>query len=321
MAAARAQIESGPKAPAVFPHEQEGYEPPEPDPEAMREIQRRVDAIPPIDDDKAWGSESWVSSALEVAEPVLIHMPGVKELPVEWLWERRIPRAAVVILDGHPGTGKSTIALDLAAHVSKGQRMPDGARGISGNTLIMSAEDTLERPIKARLEAAGADMAHIWGLDGVITRDNPFGRPLTFPEDNAVLHRSILNVGADLAIIDPISAFVSATINTGIDADVRRAISPLARTAGETGATILLVRHLRKPDRKAPSKPSMMDGGGSLGGFGGARSILQAVMDEEDTTQRALWHVKSNYGPLARVLDYAIERVEGSYVGRIAWMP
>ena len=127
VAAARAQIESGPKAPAVFPHEQEGYGPPEPDPEAMREIQRRVDAIPPIDDDKAWGSESWVSSALEVAEPVLIHMPGVKELPVEWLWERRIPRAAVVILDGHPGTGKSTIALDLAARVSKGQRMPDGA--------------------------------------------------------------------------------------------------------------------------------------------------------------------------------------------------
>ena len=46
---------------------------------------------------------------------------------VGWLWEGRIPRGKLTIVEGDPGTGKSAMIMDLAARVSAGQAMPDGS--------------------------------------------------------------------------------------------------------------------------------------------------------------------------------------------------
>jgi hypothetical protein len=48
----------------------------------------------------------------------------VVEESVEWLWEGRIPLAKLTVIDGDPGTGKSAVTIDLAAHVSTGREMP-----------------------------------------------------------------------------------------------------------------------------------------------------------------------------------------------------
>src|SRR5262249_41348483 len=44
---------------------------------------------------------------------------------VPWLWPGWIPRGTVTVLDGDPGLGKSTIAVSLAARVSRGLALPD----------------------------------------------------------------------------------------------------------------------------------------------------------------------------------------------------
>ena len=290
------------------------------DPDAA--VAAAVARVPDIRDDAAWGSDSWVGSPAPVDEPLLVGLPDVVEEPVEWLWEERIPLGALTILDGHPGTGKSTITMDLAARVSLGRRMPDGSKGIQGATILLSAEDMLARPIKSRLEAAEADLSRIFGLEGVVDQLNPLGRLLSLPRDTRIIHRAILNVNARLVIIDPFFSYLDGEINTGIDAEVRKAMMPLTRVAAETGCAMVLVRHLRKPDKKGDGKPNLFEGGGSLGGLiGAARSGLGVMRDPENEFLCTLHQTKSNWGAWRRPIDYSIEGLARGDVGRIVWHP
>ena len=45
--------------------------------------------------------------------------------PVEWLWPDQIPIGKVTLLVGDPGSGKSLVALDIAARVSRAAPWPD----------------------------------------------------------------------------------------------------------------------------------------------------------------------------------------------------
>src|SRR5215470_4760193 len=60
------------------------------------------------------------------AEPVVCRLADVEPEDVSWLWENRIARKAVTIIDGDPGVLKSTITVDLTARVSRGWAMPPG---------------------------------------------------------------------------------------------------------------------------------------------------------------------------------------------------
>lgn len=293
------------------------------DPElAKKLVADAVWRVPDVQDDDAWASERWVGVPHALDEPIIVGLGAVEPEPVEWLWEERIPLGALTVLDGHPGTGKSTITMDLAARLSRGRRMPDGSRGQLGSTLLLSAEDMLARPIRARLEAAEADLDRVHGLEGVTDPQHPMGRLLSLPTDTRVLHRAILNTGAMLCVIDPFFSYLDGEINTGIDAEVRRAMMPLTVVARDTGCAFILVRHLRKPDSRSKDRtPSLFDGGGSLGGIiGAARSGLAAVFDEEARIS-TLHQTKSNWGAFVRPIDYEIEGLAPRGVGRIRWMP
>jgi len=65
----------------------------------------------------------------------------IKPKPIQWLWLNHIPLGKVTILAGNMGDGKSTIALDIAARVSTGKKMPDGSVGCRGKVKILSSED------------------------------------------------------------------------------------------------------------------------------------------------------------------------------------
>ena len=57
----------------------------------------------------------------------VVHWTRISDVapkPVEWLWEGRVPCGKVTLLDGEPGSGKSLLAIDLAARVSRGLSMP-----------------------------------------------------------------------------------------------------------------------------------------------------------------------------------------------------
>ncbi len=64
------------------------------------------------------------ASAGPVAEAVVVTAEKVQAEHVRWLWRGRIPLGKLTVLDGDPGLGKSTLALDIAARVSSGRAMP-----------------------------------------------------------------------------------------------------------------------------------------------------------------------------------------------------
>jgi len=53
----------------------------------------------------------------------------VDEKAVRWLWPGRVPLGKVTLIVGDPGRGKSLLALDMAARVTRGAAWPDQAVG------------------------------------------------------------------------------------------------------------------------------------------------------------------------------------------------
>jgi len=62
----------------------------------------------------------------------------VESQQVDWLWHRRIPLGKITILDGDPGMGKSLLSIFIAACVSTGQPMPDGAPAKQGKVILIA---------------------------------------------------------------------------------------------------------------------------------------------------------------------------------------
>jgi hypothetical protein len=178
---------------------------------------------------------------------------AVQPKSVRWLWPGWLPEGVLVVLDRDPGVGKSTLTIDLAARLSRGE-----LAGRPVTTILINGEDTHENTVRPRLGRAGAD------LDRVVLWK--FDEPPSLPRDIDKLREAIREHGAGLLVIDPLSAFLGREASAVGDQTVRRALMPLIHLAAETGCTILIVRHLRKQNGRA-----LYRGLGSIGIVGAAR--------------------------------------------------
>ncbi len=248
-------------------------------------------------------------------EPVLVLASEVRPTRVQWLWESRIPRGKVTLVEGDPGEGKSTSMLDIAARVSTGAPMPDGSPGVEGDVVIMSAEDGEADTIVPRLIAAGANLKRIAILRGVRRAGTPEAL-LSLPADIEALEDAITRTNAKLVIIDPLMVFLGGHVNSWKDQDVRRALAPLAALAEKTGAAIVVIRHLTK----GSGGLAVHRGGGSIGIIGAARSALLVARDPDDDSEqrRILAPVKCNLGREPPSLMFTLETAENG-AARIRW--
>jgi len=71
----------------------------------------------------------------------LLPASGIKPEPISWLWRDWLARGKMHIIAGQPGTGKTTVAMKMAATVSAGSHWPEGTRATKGNVIIWSGED------------------------------------------------------------------------------------------------------------------------------------------------------------------------------------
>ncbi|HOJ20972.1 MAG TPA: AAA family ATPase [Armatimonadota bacterium] len=142
---------------------------------------------------------------------VVRRLADVQPEAVMWLWPGWLPRGKLALLDGDPGLGKSLITLDLAARVSRGASMPDGAGGGEpAGVVILTAEDDLSDTVRPRLDAAGADVSKIAALAAVRRRTEGGAEVLETPTlmDLEALRQAIASVSAALVIIDPLMAYL-----------------------------------------------------------------------------------------------------------------
>jgi AAA domain-containing protein len=259
------------------------------------------------------GRRSPSGNAAHHVTAVSVTLSTVTAKPVSWLWPGRIPLGKVTMLDGDPGLGKSTLALDVAARVTTARRFPDGAPGVAGGVVLLTAEDGLADTVRPRLDAMAGDPSRVVALTAVADEDGQIN-PITLPDHIPALRTAIEQVRARLVIIDPYVAYLASYVNSRIDHDIRRTLAPLTGLAEETGAALLLIRHLNK----ASGGPALYRGGGSIGLIAAVRSGLLVAEDPDDPTRRVLAVVKANLAPRAPSLAY---RLESATIGvaRIVW--
>ena len=214
--------------------------------------------------------------AVPFAAARTVPVPGVlasdvKPEKVRWLWPNHIPLGKLTIFDGDPDEGKSTVTLDLAARLTRGQNMPDTSEAgcPSAGVVIVSLEDGIADTIRPRLEAAGAALRKV-RIVSTIKDARGAERTPTIPDDLSAIEAAIRDVKADLLVIDPLVATLGAQTNSYRDQDIRRALAPLVDLAERTGVAVICIRHLNKSGGPNPK----YRGGGSIGIIGAARAAF-----------------------------------------------
>lgn len=240
-------------------------------------------------------------------------MSEVKPERVSWLWPGRIPFGKLTILDGDPGLGKSTLMLDIAARLSTGQELPGGTKHPPMGTIILMVEDGLADTVAPRLMNGRADLTRIISLDSVTDEEGNNQLP-SLPSCITDLANLAPAVEARLIIIDPIMSYLGEKTSSKDDQSVRRALTPLASFAEETGIAVVVLRHFNKSSKL----DVIYRGQGSIGFIGIARSGLVVGRDPDDPARSVLASSKSNLGPIPPSLSYRLTNCDNG-AARVEW--
>jgi hypothetical protein len=249
---------------------------------------------------------------------VTVSLANVQPEQVRWLWPGWLPGGKLIVLDGDPGVGKSTLTVDLASRYSAGSAWPDGvACERAGNSLILSAEDGLADTIRPRVDAAGGDPSRIHVLTAATyTDEDGEERRRAFTlDDVAALRVAIMRHCAGLVLVDVFMAYLPTGTDSHRDQDVRSVLARLAELAEEMSCCIILLRHLNK---SAGGNP-LYRGGGSIGIVGAARAAYVAAPDPADPDGgRVLACTKNNLAPMPPSLGYRLATAPNG-VARVEW--
>lgn len=173
---------------------------------------------------------------------VLTPASQIRIRPVRWLWEARLPLGAIALVPGREGIGKSLFLAWLAARVTRGQ-LPGELYGQPRPVIYAATEDDWSYTIAPRLVAAGADLDMVYRVD--VDTDGLVGQ-LTLPRDCEALAAEIRRMGVALLAADPLLSLISSSINSNRDQELRTALEPLARLAGDTGCSVVGLAHFNK---------------------------------------------------------------------------
>jgi putative DNA primase/helicase len=261
-------------------------------------------------------------SAGDGARVELIRACDVTPEPVAWLWDGWLALGKLHILGGAPGTGKTTIAIQMAATVTVGGRWPDGSQCSIGNVVIWSGEDDPKDTLIPRLMAAGADLNRAYFVGDV--RDGDQKRAFDPARDMVALQRIISEVGeVRLLIVDPI---VSAITGDGHkNTEVRRALQPLANLAAAVRCALVGNTHFTKGTSGREPLERIT---GSIAFGAVARVVFVAAKGKAECAgekaPRLLLRAKSNIGPDDGGFGYelchcAVESVPGIYASAVVW--
>lgn len=273
-----------------------------------------LDELVPLQEEAEPAGEPAAGDVDQVQTVAVVRVCDVKAEPVRWLWPGRMPLGKLAVVDGDPGRGKSTMLLDLAARVTTGSPMPlDLERRAPAGVVLLSAEDDVASTIRPRLEAAGADLARVVVVDHVTDEQGP--RPPALPDDLGMVERLLEVEQAALLVVDPLAAFLAASVDSHRDQDVRRALHRLKELAERSGAAVACVRHLNK----AGGANALYRGTGSIGIVGAARAGLLVGVDPDDDARRVLAVSKCNLGPEPPSVAFRLVEDELLGVARIVW--
>lgn len=232
----------------------------------------------------------------------------VPQRPLIWLWRDRIPWNKLTLIEGPAESGKSLLAIDLAARASRGEPLPGDAneKFREFRVLIASGHDDVHDTIIPRLKRAGGaidQLCRISRIERSLGDEEPFAkRRMQLPRDLLYFEESISDAAADIVIVDPLSHFCQtrqATVSTleMLDDMASRISIPIIAT--------LPAMTFRDALGRWQSRPAFSDAP--------ARCVWSIAADPQDAQRRLLVSTRMTFTTPGPNLAFRIVD------GRIAW--
>lgn len=233
----------------------------------------------------------------------MIKMSEIQSQEVAWLWYPFIPYGKLTIVQGDPGDGKTTLVLNIAAKLSRGEGIDSEMKLTEPLTVIyQSAEDGLADTVKPRLEAAEADCENISVIDESI-------KSLSMIDER--LEEAVIRTKAKLLILDPIQAYLGGGMDMNRANEARDMTKKLGALAEKTKCAIILIGHMNK----ASGNKAAYRGMGSIDFFAVARSVLLVGRVEGEPNIRAVVQIKNNLAALGHPKAFALSEDGFQWLG------
>lgn len=224
---------------------------------------------------------------------------SIPELQMQWLWYPYFPYGNITLIFGRGGIGKSHVALDIAARLSRGEPMPTGGeqnelRDGAQRTLVLAAEDDVATVIRPRLAKLNAN------LDNIYVPEEFFDLSPRGMKDFEDLVDELLPA---LIIIDPVVAYLGGKVDMHKANEVRVFMGGLMEIAKSRGIAILLVHHKKKGKSDEGDEADL-----AMGSVDFNNAVRSSVFITPGNTGVTLMqHVKHNYSPKGPNMAFAID--------------
>jgi putative DNA primase/helicase len=213
-----------------------------------------------------------------------------KPEPIRWLWPQWLARGKLQLLAGSPGTGKTTIAVALAAAVTTGAAWPDGGHADLGDVLFWSGEDGIADTLVPRFLAAGGDLNRLH-FAGDVT-DGRRSRAFDPAEDLPRLIAAVRDMrDLKLMVLDPVVSTVTGDSHK--NTETRRALQPIVDMATKLDMAVIGITHLSKG---TSGRDPLERVAGSIAFGAVARVVLATVKARDPKHPHRLVRAKSNLG-------------------------
>lgn len=205
----------------------------------------------------------------------------------------------ITIMQGDPGEGKTTIALRIAALLSRGEKLPcDDTEQTPAVVIYQTAEDGLDDTVKPRLMEADADCTMIKVIDET-------EQALSMLDKR--IEQAILKEQARVLILDPIQAYVGKDTNMNCANEIRDVMKNIGMVAAKHNCAVILVGHMNKNG----GGKSTYRGLGSIDFQASARSVLIVGRLRSNPEIRVMAHSKSSLAPEGKPIAFELNRDTG----------
>lgn len=203
-----------------------------------------------------------------------------------------LPVGTLTIFAGRGGEGKTTLALDYVAKVTRGTLDGD-LKGKPRNVLYVSHEDDTATQLGPRLDAAGVNRSNICYLrvDTIYGGEN-VPDILSIVSDRELLQQSIDESKPALIVYDPLTSSLEGDQNKV--GDVRRSLQPLIAILQRNDLACIGIAH--------QNKGSSGFAGDRVSGSHAFRDVARSLVlfaTDPETGDRIYTVDKSSYGNVA----------------------
>ena len=230
-----------------------------------------------------------------------VYLCDLEPRPVEWLWQDRLACGTLAMISGVPGSGKTWIALAIAAALSRGQDPFTCEKLEPCTVLYASMEHNSSEIILPRFVGLHGDPKRFAVLRGARSAASA---SLNL-RNTSVIEDALRRTHAGLVILDSLDSY--SGLNLHQPTEFLPLLEKLARLAERQHCCILFLRHLSK---RGPGRPALR---GRTEISATLRTEFLAGASPDAPSQPALLQIKSNLGPLAPALSYTIDDAGSFY--------